>query len=517
MRATGSDLGAARMLRTPDSHTLLLPIERIICARRPRTAAVPHGGSPWIPAELLMSVSSQEPTRRLLVITYHFPPDGAVGGLRWAGLSKYLVRLGWEVHVVTAAPAGSDSQVPGVQRHALARRKTLNDAYASFAQRRRPSRRHEPTGSSLAIPAQSASGLPGRLVANARNAVRIALGFPDAGRGWVLRAGIAARRLLRERTFDAVVTSGPPHSAHFAGVLATMGRSVPHVLDMRDPWTSGNLDFPAYGMDSHWLQPLIVPLQRWLFRRVPRVVVNTREFAEDLRRAEPSLRVWHVPNGTDVGALPPRGEERYDGISIAYLGTFYAGRRFSTIIAALAGLAKDRPHDAARIRLRIAGSMDAAQVERFREALTAHGIAEMVELHGRVTREAALDMLRRSHLALVLAQAQPTQVPAKLYECVGLGVPTLVLTERTSAAGREGLRIGAIVRAGDDVAGVRALFEDLLDGRVPATIPPAAPISYEALALTLDGVLRGLASVAPATAAGRSSPSADQYAPVSER
>src|ERR1051325_3776824 len=41
---------------------------------------------------------------RLLVITYHFGSNGAVGGLRWTGITKYLVRLGWEVKVITAAP-----------------------------------------------------------------------------------------------------------------------------------------------------------------------------------------------------------------------------------------------------------------------------------------------------------------------------------------------------------------------------------------------------------------------------
>ncbi|MGH7606500.1 MAG: hypothetical protein ACREME_04090, partial [Gemmatimonadales bacterium] len=42
--------------------------------------------------------------RRLLVVTYHFGPDGPVGGLRWWGITKYLARLGWKISVVTAAP-----------------------------------------------------------------------------------------------------------------------------------------------------------------------------------------------------------------------------------------------------------------------------------------------------------------------------------------------------------------------------------------------------------------------------
>ena len=85
-----------------------------------------------------MGIKHNPDVPRLLVITYHFPPDGAIGGQRWAGLSKYLARLGWEVHVVTAAAEGSQPSIPGVYRHYCCRRRTLNDVYRAAAHRLRP-------------------------------------------------------------------------------------------------------------------------------------------------------------------------------------------------------------------------------------------------------------------------------------------------------------------------------------------------------------------------------------------
>src|SRR2546430_4835690 len=55
---------------------------------------------------------------RLLVITYHFGSNGAVGGLRWTGITKYLVRLGWEVRVITAAPPSPSPGDNGRAEHA---------------------------------------------------------------------------------------------------------------------------------------------------------------------------------------------------------------------------------------------------------------------------------------------------------------------------------------------------------------------------------------------------------------
>jgi len=442
------------------------------------------------PAKHLVSLTVPQPRGRLLIITYHYPPDGAVGGLRWAGLSKYLVRLGWEVHVLTTAAGPNDTAVAGLHRHHCPRRRVLNDVYASVATRVRRSAVN--IGASKQPAAEAKAGQPGRLammVENLRMAGRLAIAFPDVGRGWILRAALTARKLLREQPFDAVISSGPPHSAHLAGLLTTLGSAVPHFVDMRDPWR-GSPDFQLLGVKHRWMQAMVRPLERILFRRARAVVVTTREFAEELRRTEPRLEVCHVSNGTDIEGLPARTTDRFEELSIAYVGTLYCGRSFSTLIAALGGFAQDRPCDAARIKLRIAGSIPPADAEQLRAELATYGLTDMVELYGTIPRRDALELLNRSHLALVLAQRQPTQVPAKLYECIGLGVPTLVITETNSASAREARRIGGIVVESGDAVAMRRLLEDLVAGRLPDAIVPAAPISHGVLAREVDRILR---------------------------
>lgn len=455
---------------------------------------------------LAMPVQGAARLGRLLVISYHFPPDGSIGGLRWHGLSKFLARFGWEIHVVTAARGGDDLAIPGVIRHECMARRTLNDIYRQM----RTTQRGLPGGDSTDTRAtdtravDSSSRARNRVLQataeKMRQVARIALGFPDSGRGWVLRAGMTGRALLEKQRFDAVVTSGPPHSAHFAGVYATLGRRVPHIVDMRDPWRGGNQDFPAYGMDPVWLHRLLAPLEHILFQRVNRVIANTREFAESLHRSEPRLRVSHIPNGTDTELLPCRTSERWPGISIAHVGTLYAGRSLGTVTAAFARLASERPADAARFRLRLAGNIGDVELRQLRADLASMGLDQALDYRGSLPRAEALDLLRRSHLALVLAQGQPTQVPGKLYECLGLGIPTLALTEPDSATAREAVRLGALVLGNTDVAGMHDLLENLLDGRVPETVTPRAPVSYQFLAEDVNRLL--CADIAASAGAG---------------
>jgi glycosyltransferase involved in cell wall biosynthesis len=444
--------------------------------------------------------------RRLLVISYHFPPDGAVGGLRWAGLSKYLSRRGWEVHVVTSAAAGDTVLPPNVYRHDQPRRNTMNDAYNALARRVRDSAGAQDHPAQTAPAANGNGASHGHGVAhgavaalsNARLLGKVLIGFPDVSRGWVSRAAGIARTLLHELEFDAVVTSGPPHWAHFAGWLATLGRSEPLVVDMRDPWLQTHVNWSAYGSVAGLTQSMIRGLQRVLFARATAIVANTQEFAAHLRGLDPTLPVAHVSNGIDLEGLPERTDERLDDFSVAYVGTLYVGRNFATVLDALGSLLRDRPDAGARMKLHIAGHMDAPHEERLRARLAAQGLTDNVRIYGRTPRPEALRLLVRSDLSLVLAQEQPTQVPAKIYEAVALGVPTLVITEPDSAAAREARRIGAMTLDSDDVAGMRQVLDDIVDRRFPRQIVPQAPISYEALAGQMEQVLTSAAAHANA-------------------
>jgi hypothetical protein len=436
-----------------------------------------------------MGLTLNSETRRLLVISFHFPPDGAIGGLRWAGLSKYLARLGWEVHVITASAMATPDPTPHVRRHVRFRRRTLNDAYRFATSRfRQPA-----NGGQRPAPEISDRSRVSWLVqplAAVRRIVGSAMYLPDQGRGWVLRAAGAARALLSDKKFDVVITSGPPHSAHFAGLLATLGGNAQFWIDMRDPWSH------VHGMSApeDWLvrgeRFLLRRLERLTFARATKVIANTKEFASALRIAEPDLDVIWFPNGVDLAQLPPRDVRAVEYGSIAYVGTLYAGRNLSSVCVAMGKLLSDHPKAAGSLRLNVAGPIEPPHRRQLQENIVGAGIESMVTVHGMLPRPQALELLNRSHLALVLAQDQPMQVPAKLYECVSLGIPTLVIAEATSAAATEARRMGAMTLEANDVEGMRALLEDVLARRIPITIAPSAPVSYEDLGIQMDGLLR---------------------------
>jgi glycosyltransferase involved in cell wall biosynthesis len=424
---------------------------------------------------------------RLLIITYHFPPDGAVGGLRWAGIAKYLARLGWNVSVVTAAAPVRSDPVVGAHVEWCPRLRTLNDWYRWLRRPGPGSRTSSPYGSGIPRPSKP----PGAL-RQLRMEAGAFLALPDSGRGWILRAALCTRLLLRRFRPQVVVSSGPPHSAHLVARIATIGSSVRWFIDLRDPW-AGPLAKPWQSHPIHRTRiarALLPRLERLAFRAAQGVFTTTPQLTAALAARYPDVPVTCVPNGVDPEGLPPPARDPYPGLGIVYAGTLYGSHDLGPVLQALR-IFLERHHEAAQAgsKLRLAGEADAPNARAFEQEVASLGLAKYVEVLGLLPRAQALNVVARSRLAVVLAQDLELVIPAKLYESVAMRIPALVVAGADSAAGVEGRRLGAVVRDPGDVAGIAGVLEQLWrdESRQRPQCPVA--ITHEAIASLVDRLL----------------------------
>ena len=420
---------------------------------------------------------------RLLVVSYHYPPDGAVGGLRWAGFSKYLVRLGWEVHVLTGSTATEPGLHDGVQVHVCPRRTTLNDLYNRLARRARGLRR--PGRTAAAAPATSGGG-DGTMVPAApslRRRLASLVGFPDLSRGWMRRATRRARALIRAVHPDLVVTSGPPHTAHVVGARACAAERVPLVVDFRDPWFTG-----LYA--STLARALARRMERGVFAVAREAIANTPDLADAIARQFPARTATWVRNGVDPELLPALEPVRAPGLTIVHAGTLYIRRNLGPVLSALRTLLDRHPEiGPAEARLHVAGHLEEARRAELDAQTRALRLERFVHLAGVVPRDEALRLAAASSASIVLAQDQKVMVPAKLYELLAMRVPTIVVTEPGSASAVEARRLGAWVVAPDDVRALADLFEGLWRGTAPAPAAAPEPFDYATLAQRMSQVL----------------------------
>lgn len=435
------------------------------------------------PSDGCQSRDVAEHPMNLLVISYHFPPDSAVGALRWGGITKYLAKAGWSVDVLTGGEAVGSRPVGGVRVHSVPRGRILNDVYKSVVAHGFRSHPDKPVAREHAAESQSYRTRTWRRF---RQALAVSLSYPDYSRGWVVKATREARRIITRQRIGLVVSSGPPHTAHLIAMLATAGTGTRWLMDMRDPW-----DETFYFGTPAILGWSTRRLAKMAFGRADGIICNTRQYAEHLRERRVGGPVHWIPNGIDLEDLPSPVRAPARPLTVAYVGTLYFNRDLGPVIQAMEAFLSTRSsQDRSGIRLRFAGQADPEHEDRLHREVEASGLGrEHVETLGRVPRSEAWEVMQKAHLSLVLAQKQPMQVPAKLYESVGLGVQTIVLAEPGSAAASEAERVGALWKDPSDIAGIRDVLEGLYTARLPARTRPIARCDYESIAGDVADVL----------------------------
>lgn len=436
--------------------------------------------------------------RRLVVISYHHPPDGAIGGMRWAGLTKSLRRLGWKSWIVTAAssiPSIPTANSSATEVVSCPPYRTLNDFYRRLRRRNGHGKGIAKAARAAPVAAPPKSNRKNGLLAQLRLEAALLMWWPDEGRGWVLHAAARARKLIRQMKPDVVVSTGPPHSAHLVAWLATWGLGTRRIVDLRDPW--------AGPFSVGWQRSLVnrTYLSRWLTTFLERFVIskasgvlcNTKEFAQAMRPLYPRVSVDWLPNGVDPELLP-RAADPLPGLGMVHIGTIYGGRDLRPVLQALRVFLDRHPEAAAQgPAFRIAGALDHQGArDAFRRESALLGLQDQVAELGILSRKDALQLAARARLALVLAQDQELQVPAKLYELVAIGTTTLVIADAESATTSEAHRVGAIALEPGDLSGLVEAMEDAWLGKSHLRSNARETVAYDQVAPQFAGVFAGM-------------------------
>lgn len=419
--------------------------------------------------------------RRLLIVSYHAPPSRAVGGLRWWGLAKHLARRGWQVAVLTEGDPHETLAPDGVRVVRVPRRRTAQDRYQAWRAG------HASTADSGGPVSEGSTFDPGTvrpagILSSLRTELSESLRFPDMARGWLVRALVAGRELVREFDPTVILSSGPPHSMHALARSLGAGAGTRYWMDYRDPWRTSQPSSPFGGRVLGWVEERLV-------RSAVGLLATTPELVSRLQREHPGVRVEWLPNGVDVESLPERIVPAPGELEVLHLGSLYGARDPSALLEGMRSWLRMHPQHAGRTHLRFIGDVE-AQYGRVLEEAQRGDLGPHLITEPSVARGAALDALRRTHLAIVLAVRQPDLVPAKLYESVAMGVPTLVITEAGSASGNAAARVGALQCQPEDHAGIARVFEAARAGTLAPRVPGGAPVTHQELAGEADRLLR---------------------------
>jgi len=403
---------------------------------------------------------SRQP-KHVLVVALSFPPSAAAAALPTAHLASYLHDHGWfatflTVHASRLRMPHAEGEGYPLPAEGIAVRRTRIVYPWDTLRRFRP---RLPARATSVGEAAAAAGASPRRGSWPKLVLENALKLPDEFRGWVPFAAAAGRALARERPVHCLYTVGPPMTGHVVGLRLHRRLRCPWVADFHDPWLAN----PWRKSDRPWpLQGIEERLEQAVMRSADRFVTKTPEMAELLSRTSGRpLRDFTVATGAydaeevqSVAAEVSRDRSRF---VLIHAGHFYGPRSPAPLLHALAQVAND-PELAGRLELRLVGGRSPA-VDTLARQL---GIWSLVNQVGLVSHREVLRHLLGSDVAIIVQPDTWVQVPAKLYEYLGCGVPVLALAGEGAAARVVREAKAGLVVPPDDVGAIASALRTCL-------------------------------------------------------
>ena len=269
--------------------------------------------------------------KKVLLITYYFPPSGGAGVQRWLKTINYLPKAGVETIVLTVDPAVASypqideslcNDVPsGIKIYRTHTREIL-----SLYKRVSP-KKEVPYGGFANEPNPN-------LIQNISRFIRGNFFLPDPRRGWNKYALAKAKEIIETEAIETIVTTSPPHSTQLIGL--ELKRLYPHlkwVADLRDPWTDIYYNEDLY--PTRWAKKRNLRYERSVLLGADQIITVSEEckrlFAQ---KADVAEKIAVIPNGfeekdfinsptiNNIGIITPNSSLLTPNYILSYVGVW---------------------------------------------------------------------------------------------------------------------------------------------------------------------------------------------------
>lgn len=356
--------------------------------------------------------------KKVLIITYYWPPAGGPGVQRWLKFVKYLRDFG--VEPVVYVPENPDYPLVDkdfekeVPQDIRIIKKKIFEPYkiASVF-----SKKHTKTISSGIISAEEKQGFLQKMMLFIRGNFFI----PDARKFWISPSVKFLKKFLREENIDTLITTGPPHSLHLIGLQLKQKNNVYWIADFRDPWTQigyhQKLKLTKKSQEKH------EKLEKEVLQQADEIITTsyTTKAEFETKTAKP---VTVITNGFD--------EEQTEGVkldekfSLSHIGSLLSGRNPENLWKVLAEISSEKPQFGEDLELKLTGAVSREVVASIKRA----GLEEQLQLRDYVSHKEALELQRKSQLLLLIEiNSKETQgiIPGKVFEYLNAKRPILAI------------------------------------------------------------------------------------------
>ena len=358
--------------------------------------------------------------KKVLIITYYWPPSGGAGVQRWLKFVKYLRDFGYEPIIYT--PSNGEMPVEDLT--------LLKDIPASIEILQQPiwepysvyktfvGQKKEEKINTGFLTENKKPGLSQKLSVWIRGNFFI----PDARRFWVKPSVKFLRQYISNHPIDAIVSTGPPHSMHLIARALHQKTAIPWLADFRDPWTK--IDFYKDLMLTSWADAIHHKLELAVLREANRVVTVSPTLTAEMAILAGANKVVTITNGYDQDDLKPNDIPLDQVFSIAHIGTLVKTRNPLLLWEVIVELIDTLPEFSNHLQIKLVGKVDL----KITQTLEDKGLLKYVKRIDYLPHDQITAVQQQSQVLLLVINDTPNSkgiLTGKLFEYLSAKRPII--------------------------------------------------------------------------------------------
>lgn len=381
--------------------------------------------------------------KKLLIITYYWPPAGGPGVQRWLKFVKYLPDFNIQPIVYIPEnptyPIIDNGLQSEVSEKAIILKKKIVEPYgfASFLGKNKTKKI-----SSGIIPNQKKQSFVEKTLLWVRGNIFI----PDARFLWVKPSVKYLKKYIEENQIDTIVTSGPPHSLHLIGLQLKKELNVKWFADFRDPWTT--IGYHKALKLSSSAEKKHKALEKEVLTTADTIIVTSKTTKTEFQ-AITSQPIEVITNGYDLEKVSKQPlDEKF---TLAHIGSFLSERNPRILWKALKELTKENPDFRRDFQLKLIGAVS----QEVLDTISEFRLNDFVLNLGYISHQEAVEHQRKSQVLLLIeinSNDTKSIIPGKLFEYMVSERPIIAL-------GPEGSDFAEIITSTN--TGVFFLYDEL--------------------------------------------------------
>jgi hypothetical protein len=356
--------------------------------------------------------------KKVLIVTYYFPPAGGPGVQRWLKFVKYLP----DFHIEPIVYIPQNPTYP-IEDEGL-----LSDVSDQLTILKQPI--WEPYGLASLFSKKNIKNISAGIIPTVQKQswkerlalfVRGNLFIPDARVFWVKPSVTYLKDYCQTNDIDTIITTGPPHSLHLIGLALQQQVGIKWVADFRDPWTT--IGYHKALKLLPWAQRKHKRLEKEVLQAADAIIVTSATTKTEFESLT-SRPITVITNGYDTTTEPSLQLDAK--FSLAHIGSLLSARNPIVLWEALSELLKEVPELAQHLQLKFIGTTS----QEVKDTLEKLGLLTYVRDYGYVSHDEAVKHQKESQVLLLIEIDSPETkliLPGKLFEYLVSGRPILAM------------------------------------------------------------------------------------------